>query len=457
MDYFFCLHNLYYKKMKVSVVVPNYNCAKFLAKRFETIASQTYPPSEIIILDDCSTDNSISIIQNFCETSTIPYKLVINSTNSGSGYKQWQKGIELASHDLIWIAEADDFSDKRFLETMVKKFEDGAVTLAYCQTLPVDESGNLLREFNSTSKIKNEIRERYPFIRDTDCVSPTFWLTNYCVPGIEEIWRSFAILNIIPNGSATVFKKQKALCLLKNIINKNFKLVGDWWFYINIILTDKIAYESTALNYYTIHEKSAIRTHSSLLFIESFRVASLLIDLLISIKNTKEDINSNRLFNTIMSCLFLRFVNFKFVVLEYENFFMFSAKHKELQIECQNILLKLQQHCFCGKQPILVIASNSLPIQLPQRFDTDVFFPIFLINEKTYSNDINFSLNINLTHKAFIDGNLHSTLMTENDEWSTQTYAIRQLINFLGISDIIIAHEYYENFKQTFDGNVHKA
>ena len=48
--------------MKVSVVVPNYNCAKFLVKRFKTIASQTYPPSEIIILDDCSTDNSISII-----------------------------------------------------------------------------------------------------------------------------------------------------------------------------------------------------------------------------------------------------------------------------------------------------------------------------------------------------------------------------------------------------------
>jgi hypothetical protein len=47
--------------------------------------------------------------------------------------------------------------------------------------------------------------------------------------------------------------------------------------------------------------------------------------------------------------------------------------------------------------------------------------------------------------------------MTEKDECSTQTYAIRQLINFLGITEIIIARECYENFKQTFNGNVHKA
>ena len=438
--------------MKVSVIVPNYNCARFLAKRFETIASQTHPPSEIIILDDCSTDNSLPIIQTFCETSTIPCKLVINSTNSGSGYKQWQKGIELASNELIWIAEADDFSDKNFLKTMIEKFKDETVTLSYCQTLPVDANGTFLQAFFGRSKIKDEIRERCPFLCSTDCVSPTRWLTNYCVPGTEEIWRSFAILNIVPNISATIFKKEKALHILKTEINNKFKLVGDWWFYINMILTDKIAYESNVLNYYTVHQKSSIRTRPTLLVIESLRVASLLIDLLMSLTNIIEDTNPNRLFNTVMSCLFLRFINFNFVIPKHEDFSMLLTKHKELQTESQNILLKLQQYCFCGKQPILVIASNSLPIQLPPPFDTDVFFPIFLIKEKIWSSDINFSLDINLNHKAFIDGNLHSALMC-----STQTDAIRQLIGFLGISEIIIAHECCKNLKYTFTGNIHKA
>ena len=108
--------------LKVSVIIPNYNYAKYLKKRVKVIEKQTYPIYELIVLDDCSTDNSREVIDKLAKKYNI--KTIYNEENSGCVFKQWQKGIEAATGDLIWIAEADDQADKKFLEKMVPCFED---------------------------------------------------------------------------------------------------------------------------------------------------------------------------------------------------------------------------------------------------------------------------------------------------------------------------------------------
>ena len=80
----------------VSIIVPNYNHAPYLEQRFDSIYNQTYQDFEVIILDDCSTDASKSIIEKYRNHPKTKH-IVYNSSNSSSPFKQWNKGIDRKS------------------------------------------------------------------------------------------------------------------------------------------------------------------------------------------------------------------------------------------------------------------------------------------------------------------------------------------------------------------------
>lgn len=103
----------------VSVIIPNYNHARYLDQRIQTVLNQTYKNFEVIILDDKSTDNSLEVIDKYKDNPHIS-QVVVNEVNSGSPFKQWDKGIHLAKGDLIWIAESDDYCELNLLEELVE-------------------------------------------------------------------------------------------------------------------------------------------------------------------------------------------------------------------------------------------------------------------------------------------------------------------------------------------------
>src|ERR1700749_2948806 len=122
----------------VSVIIPNYNHAQYLKQRIESVLGQTYTDFELIILDDCSTDNSREIIEAYRDHDKVSH-LVFNKTNSGSTFNQWQKGIELAKGKYIWIAESDDWCEPTLLVTLVTALEDNeSCVLAYVQSYVVN-------------------------------------------------------------------------------------------------------------------------------------------------------------------------------------------------------------------------------------------------------------------------------------------------------------------------------
>ena len=128
----------------VSVIVPNYNHERFLIERIESILNQTYRNLEIIILDDHSTDNSKEIINQY-QNHPLISNIVFNESNSGSPFKQWNKGFQLAKGELIWIAESDDSCDTRFLERLISVFNSTEdCTIVYSATQYIDEKGNRL-------------------------------------------------------------------------------------------------------------------------------------------------------------------------------------------------------------------------------------------------------------------------------------------------------------------------
>src|SRR6266576_4746622 len=93
----------------VSVVVPNYNHARFLRQRIDSVLGQTYQDFEVILLDDCSTDQSRSIIGEYQNDPRV--RVELNKRNSGSTFKQWNKGVWLVRGEYVWIVESDDDAD----------------------------------------------------------------------------------------------------------------------------------------------------------------------------------------------------------------------------------------------------------------------------------------------------------------------------------------------------------
>src|ERR1700741_850078 len=127
---------------KVSVIVPNYNHARFLRQRLDSIVGQTFQDFELILLDDCSSDDSQSILSNYADDSRV--RIEFNVVNSGSTFKQWNKGVRLARGKYIWLAESDDYADERLLERLVAMLDaEPSSVFAYCRSWRILADGQI--------------------------------------------------------------------------------------------------------------------------------------------------------------------------------------------------------------------------------------------------------------------------------------------------------------------------
>lgn len=221
--------------LPVTAVIPNYNYARYLDERIDSILFQTYPVSEIIILDDCSSDNSIKLIEKrIRENDTgIPISLLANETNSGSVFAQWQKAFEVSKTEFVWIAEADDSCDPRFLQTVMQGFKEEGVVLSYCESLTMDEDNILLM---------GDLR---PWI---DLFSTGKWDRDYIKDGPAEVAETMCINNTIANVSSTVIRNGDYRRILEEA--KEYKLAGDWYTYMNLLKNGRIAYFKDSFNYH---------------------------------------------------------------------------------------------------------------------------------------------------------------------------------------------------------------
>lgn len=229
---------------KVSVVIPNYNYQDFITERIDSILMQTYPIYELIILDDCSTDNSVKVIENkIKDIKDIKVRFIKNEKNSGCVFKQWKKAFELAEGDYIWIAEADDSAENNFVEEVIKGFDDKNVVISYCESARIDENNMLIREKSD---------DLYDMCRTGE------WNSSYTKDGKDEIIEHLSVTNTILNVSSVMWKKQDYSEILEKATE--FKVAGDWYIYYNALRNGKIAWNSKPLNYYRKHSKSVCTT-----------------------------------------------------------------------------------------------------------------------------------------------------------------------------------------------------
>lgn len=222
---------------KVSVIIPNYNHAQFLEQRIQSVLDQTYQDFEIIYLDDASTDNSNEVFAKFANNSRI--RAIYNQTNSGSPFKQWNKGIRLAQGEYVWIAESDDYADKRLLAELVDKLDNNpTVGLAYCLSWFIDERDRSI--FNSKDLLYFPDKER--------------WEQDFVNNGIDECSKYLIFENIIHNASAVLIRR--SIYEKVGYADESLRLCGDWLLWVKMLLVSDIAFIAETLNYYRAHSET---------------------------------------------------------------------------------------------------------------------------------------------------------------------------------------------------------
>mgnify|MGYP001823377123 CR=1 FL=1 len=191
-----------------------------------------------ILLDDASTDDSATVLRKFHQRYPDKSTLVINEENSGGVFYQWERGLNLASGDIVWIAESDDWCTENFLETLVPYFENEAIQLAYSRTVFMDGEG------------EQQIWSINEYLHDID---PQRWNQDIVETGPAIVREAFAVKNIVPNVSSALFRTPRDLEILADPEWRKMRTCGDWVLYLHLLRGGMLAYSPAACNYYRIH------------------------------------------------------------------------------------------------------------------------------------------------------------------------------------------------------------
>jgi glycosyltransferase involved in cell wall biosynthesis len=223
---------------RVSVIIPNYNHSPYLQWRVDSILQQTFQDFDVTLLDDASTDDSLKILESYARRPGV--RLVRNTVNSGSVFRQWENGIKRTDSQYVWIAESDDWADPRFLERLVGVLDSRPeVGLAYSQSWIADTN------FKITGNA----------VCWTEELDPVRWKSDYVNHGRREIQDYLLDRNTIPNASAVVMRRT-ALEAARPI-HTDFRLCGDWIHWIRMLASSDISFVAESLNFWRLNSSNA--------------------------------------------------------------------------------------------------------------------------------------------------------------------------------------------------------
>ena len=132
-----------YVEGRVSVIIPVYNAERYIDKALESVFAQTYKDVEIVIVDDCSKDNSIQIIKEY-QKEHPEIICFIQSKNMGAGVAR-NKALELASGQYVAFLDSDDVWLSQKTECQIKLMKKKKTPFSYAAIEMIDEEGKTIK------------------------------------------------------------------------------------------------------------------------------------------------------------------------------------------------------------------------------------------------------------------------------------------------------------------------
>lgn len=218
-----------------SIIIVNFNNARFLAKSLDSVVGQNYLNNEIIIVDDNSTDNSKKLIKGF--NSKI--KKIFNKKKTKHGslnqINAYKKGFKASKGNYIFFLDSDDFFKKTKVKTIVNKFKKNPNIQIYFD-LPITYTNR--KKFKKKFKQKKFLLSSWPRFSPQSCIAVRRKYANeiFKISSIKKystLWFDFRIatysflkykkLNII-NNYLTYYRQSP------NSASKKFKKYSKiWW------------------------------------------------------------------------------------------------------------------------------------------------------------------------------------------------------------------------------------
>jgi glycosyltransferase involved in cell wall biosynthesis len=222
----------------VSILIPCYNAAPYLADTIESVQSQTFQDWELLIIDDCSTDNSYDIAQ-FYSQSNSKIRLIRNEENLGM-IGNWNKGISLCSSPLFVKLDADDLWDSTMLSKSINILEKNRhIGLVFTRFTTIDASGKT--------------------VEGMDIPLPAFARNKAfsCIDLVKQGPEKMLSYPILRQGLSVmrreVFDKIGGY---RYLLSKETQASSDVEFYFRVGASYQIHCIDEALYYYRVHEES---------------------------------------------------------------------------------------------------------------------------------------------------------------------------------------------------------
>ncbi|WP_147624258.1 glycosyltransferase [Treponema denticola] len=150
----------------ITVIIPTYNKADFISQTIESVLQQTYKNFEIVIIDDCSSDNTEHIVQKYLSGKIRYFK---HKTNWGPG-ATFNDGIEKAQSEYVTLIASDDILLPNHLELIMQEFKkDEHLDVVFSRLAVIDENNNITNE-----RRINTNKDKYSLIRQAFYVSNIF-------------------------------------------------------------------------------------------------------------------------------------------------------------------------------------------------------------------------------------------------------------------------------------------
>ena len=161
----------------MSIIMPSYNTANYIGESINSVINQTYKNWELIIVDDCSTDNTDEIVKKFLNDKRIKY--FRNNKNSGAAMSR-NKALREAKGKWIAFLDSDDLWKKEKLEKQIKFMKENNYSFSYTYYEEVDEAGKRLDiEIQGPKKITK------------------YGMYNYCWPGCLTVMYDISKVGLI--------------------------------------------------------------------------------------------------------------------------------------------------------------------------------------------------------------------------------------------------------------------
>lgn len=213
----------------ITIIVPVYNGEKYIIETLESCEKQSYKNIEILIIDDCSKDNSVKKIEEYIKNKT-RFKLVKNKKNLGM-IKNINKGIDIALGEWIISLGQDDILNEKHVEKMLKTIDENT-SFVFCESDLIDSNGKKYYISNNKDKI---------------------------IKKLERIKYNLTKNNQI-NSCGLMYSKEKALKVGKYPFSEKYPCYGEWLFWLKLLSIGNIKFCQDIKSLYRRHENNMTNT-----------------------------------------------------------------------------------------------------------------------------------------------------------------------------------------------------